>query len=207
MYVIGQLQDNIAYIYFATFKGHFNSQTFKEIISTYSCSNGIIIDIRYNIGGSLQSLMEFAACFYTGQRTVLYERHKIGHGHNDFSGYFPVKLSGTGIIGEHVPVVTLTGNRSYSAANYFATIMKTLPNVTLIGARTGGGGSARYDITMPNEWIMSCAQAPTFDIYYNSIEPGIEPHYMPITIDDLEEMQQTGIDKLIEYTCQYLLSK
>jgi C-terminal processing protease CtpA/Prc len=114
-------------------------------------------------------------------------------------------MTGYGIIDEKIPVVMLTGGWTYSAANCFAAIMKSLPNVTLMGTRTGGGGSARFTLVMPNGWRFFYSSAPMYDIYYNSLEAGVEPHYtIPTTAADAEEAEQTGIHRLMETAYQYL---
>ena len=38
------------------------------------------------------------------------------------------------------PIVVLVNRHSYSATNFFSAYMSTLPNVTLIGDQSGGGG-------------------------------------------------------------------
>jgi len=203
-YSIVQLKNDIVYIYFYAFCSYFDINKFRNIIANYSFSKGIIIDIRNNGGGSVNSLGEFASCFATGQRTILYQRNKTGHGHNDFSDYFPISGTGRGIISEKIPIVLLTGSRSYSAATHFAAVMKTQPNVRLMGMPTGGGGSARFSLIMPNGWTMYYSRAPVYDLQYNSLEPGVTPHdYILTTAEDAE----AGVCKLMDAAYQYLMSR
>jgi len=203
-----QLKNDIIYINFYTFHTYFDINKFRHLLYDYSFSKGVIIDIRLNGGGSTNSFSEFASCFGTGQRTVLYRRNKTGHGHNDFSDYFPLKATGRGVVNENIPIVILTGSYTYSAANFFAAIMKTLPNVTLIGMPTGGGGSASFWYVMPNGWTMHYPTSPTYDIEYRSIESGVTPHYYILTTaEDVEIAQQTGVYPLMEFAYQYLMSQ
>jgi len=204
--MITQLDNNITYIDHYTFFPTFNYRKFQEQLSGYSYSNGIIIDMRFNSGGSAFHLYELAACFFSRERTLLYERCKIGSGHNDFSNFMPIKVVGRNIVSEEIPIVVLTGCGTYSAANFFAACMKYLPNVRLMGTQTGGGGSARPTSILPNGWQFAYSYAPVYDIYYNSIELGIEPHYL-IPTTSREEYEETGIHKLMEFAYSYLLNQ
>jgi C-terminal processing protease CtpA/Prc len=205
LYKVVQLKNDIVYIGFFTFSPSFDYKKFQNILANYSCSRGVIVDVRANVGGFFRNVGELAACFFTQQHIVLYEKHKTGHGRTDFSGYFPITMAGRNIIEDKIPVVVLVGCSTYSGANDFAAIMKSLPNVTLMGTRTGGGGATRADLIMPNGWILSYSQAPMYDIHYNSLEAGVEPHYIiPTTAADVEEMRQTGIHKLMEAAYQHL---
>jgi len=208
-YSIVQLKNDIIYIGFHyTFCSCFDIDRFRNIIQNYSFSKGIIIDIRSNGGGNVNAVGEFASCFGTGERTVLYQRNKTGHGHNDFSDYFPIRGTGRGIISDNIPIVLLTGSYSYSAATHFAAVMKSLPNVRLMGMPTGGGGSVRFSLIMPNGWTMYYSRAPVYDLQYNSLEPGVTPHdYIPTTAEDVEIVIQTGVYKLMESAYQYLMSR
>lgn len=204
-YTVVQLKNNILYIAFATFDLPVDYAKLQHTFSRYSWARGIIIDIRMNSGGYIRSVGEVAACFFAQQRVTYYERHKTGHGHNDFSDYIPITMTGYGLVPEKIPVVILTGSRTYSAANYFAAIMKPLPNVTLMGTRTGGGGSPSFSLIMPNGWRLNYPATPAYDIHRNSIEAGVAPHYtITTTAADVEEMQQTGIHRLMETAYQYL---
>lgn len=207
-YNIVQLSNDITFISLYNFNSRFSFQYFQTVMASYACSKGIIINVRGNRGGDLRNVAEWSSCFFTGRCTAFYEKHKIGSGHSDFTGYIPVEITGRGVIDEKIPVVLLVGVYTYSGANLFAGIMKYLPNVTLMGTATGGGGSVRHTAVLPNGWRYTYSQAPMYDICYSSLEQGVTPHYnIPSTIKEIEEMQQTGVHKLMEAAYQYLLSK
>jgi hypothetical protein len=207
-YHIFQLHNDITFITQYSFFPNFSFQNFRRIMANYSYSKGIIINVKINRGGYLHNVAEWSSCFFTGRRTAFYEKHKIGSGHSDFTGYIPVEITGRDVIDEKIPVVLLVGVDTYSSPNLFAAIMKYLPNVTLMGTPTGGGGSVCPTAVLPNGWKYTYSQAPMYDIRYNSLEQGVTPHYnIPITCKDIEDMQQTGVHKLMEFAYQYLLSK
>jgi hypothetical protein len=207
-YDIFQLSNDVTFIQLYSFFPSFRFQNFRSVMASYSYSKGIIVDVRSNNGGYQHNVAEWSSCFFTGRRTVFYEKHKIGSGHNDFTGYIPVEVTGRGVIDEKIPIALLVGVGTYSSSNLFAAIMKYLPNVTLMGTTTGGGGSVRPTAVLPNGWRYTYSQAPMYDIRYNSLEPGITPHYNILTTyKDLEEMQHTGVHKLMEFAYQYVLNK
>jgi hypothetical protein len=204
-YSVDQLANNIIYITFVSFEPYFDTEQFREILSHYSFSKGIILDIRGNVGGNGNNVYRFASCFFTGTRTVLYNRIKSDRGHNAFSAFYPVNITGCGLFDESLPIVLLIDSGTYSGGNFFSAIMKTLPNVILAGMPTGGGGARRYDYAMPNGWTMSCSQRPYYDIQYRSLEPGVTPHYrIPTTAEDAAAISPTHAHKLTEFAYQYL---
>jgi C-terminal processing protease CtpA/Prc len=203
-YSMLQLNDNIVYMQYFTSIEKFCVDTFEQLIKTYSYANGIIIDVRHNSGG--KEPVNLASCFFYGVRTVRYEKHKIGKGHNDFTDYFPIQISGNGIIDEKTPVVILTNKRTYSAANFFVAEMKYLPNVTIIGTTTGGGGSPRQTSVLPNGWTYTFPYSRSYDIQYNSLERGVVPHIEIVLTEEMkQDERQTGIDPVFKVAYQYLL--
>jgi hypothetical protein len=199
-----QLNNGIVYMQYYTSMPKFHKDTFEQLIKTYSYANGIIIDVRQN-GGGMEPI-DLISSFFNGVRTVRYERHKIGKGHNDFTGYFPIQITGSGIIDESVPVVILTNRQTYSAANFFVADMKYFANVTVIGTTTGGGGSPRQISVLPNGWTYTFPYSRSYDIQYNSIEQGVAPHIEIVLTDEMkQEMYQTGIDPVFKAAYQYLL--
>jgi C-terminal processing protease CtpA/Prc len=150
--------------------------------------------------------IDIVSSFFNGVRTVCYEKHKIGKGHNDFTDYFPIQINGRGIIDENIPVVILTNKRTYSAANFFVANMKYFPNVTVMGTTTGGGGSPRQTSVLPNGWTYTFPCSRSYDIRYNSLEQGVTPHIEIVLTEEMkQEMRQTGIDPVFKTAYEYLL--
>ena len=202
-----QLKNDITYITFSTGSlthKRFDSARFARDIENYSFSNGIIFDLRLSGGGSGRHLSEWVACFFAGTRTIWYQRNKIGAGRNDFSDFIPITANGLNIISQDIPVVVLSGIRAYSAGNFIVGAMKHLPNVTVIGTKTGGGGSARRAALMPEGWILHYPFTPSYDIKRNSLEPYVAPH-IEITATD-EELEENP-HLVFEFAYNYLLNR
>ncbi|MDR1544097.1 MAG: S41 family peptidase [Prevotellaceae bacterium] len=202
-YYLVQLKNKITYINYRSFWGSINIDEFKNIISNFSYSKGIIFDIRQNGGGQSQNIAEWASCFFTGEKTLWSNKHKIGCGHSDFTDLISQKAAGNGFL-ENIPLAVLTSGQTYSAANYFAGVVKYFPNVVLIGTKTGGGGSWRTVSLLPNGWLFAYPVAKSYDIENNSMESGLEP---TIKISATPEWYANHYDIVLETAFNYLINK
>ncbi len=195
------LPDNIGYIYVPSFEGSVGSGNLNAIFTYLRLCNGLIVDVRNNEGGLLTMAQDLAASFINDKTTVGYIAHKTGKAHDAFSAPEPVKLTPSEGMRWQKPVVVLTNRRTYSAANAFVMYMKDLPNVTIVGDRTGGGAGMPYNNELPNGWKVRFSACPTYDIHMQSTENGIEP-------DRHEDMLATdfakGEDTIIELARELL---
>ncbi|EPR71460.1 S41 family peptidase [Cyclobacterium qasimii] len=71
------------------------------------------------------------------------------------------------------PVVVLTNRRSYSATTFFAQMMKELPQVTIVGDQTGGGGGIPVYGELINGWTYRFSGTQTIDMEGRQIEDGV----------------------------------
>ena len=189
--------DDVGYIRYGSFLSLIDGERLDRLVDEYRDLNGIIIDIRDNTGGALAYVDTLATRLAqrNGEEevTVGYVRYKDGPGHNDFTRTFPVKLS------EHrsfnKPVVVLTNRQVYSAANAFAAYMSSLPNVTLVGDVTGGGGGAPYSGELMNGWQFNFSANQLMDLDQEQIENGVAPD---IKVDISAEDEAAGRDTILE---------
>ncbi|MDR0811553.1 MAG: S41 family peptidase [Paludibacter sp.] len=138
-------------------------------------SDGLIIDIRNNGGGFGLYGNFITSLFYTGEKTLFSIAFKNGKGHSEFGEKTPYLFKGQGLVSDKIPVVVLTAKNTYSAGNYFAYQMNDLPNCTLIGEQTGGGGGAITTVVLPNKWIMTYPFFRGFSSQGANMEFGIMP--------------------------------
>lgn len=169
------LPDNIGYVYVPSFDGGVGSGNLDAIFTHLRLCDGLIVDVRNNEGGLLTMAQDLAASFINAKTTVGYIAHKTGKAHDAFSSPEPVKLVPSDGMRWQKPVAVLTNRRTYSAANAFVMYMKDLPNVTVVGDRTGGGAGMPYNNELPNGWKVRFSACPTYDIHMQSTENGIEP--------------------------------
>lgn len=167
-------------------------------------ADGIIYDIRTNPGGSAQLSLEIARRFIKEKTLVGYNIIKNSKDYNDFSEPAPMYIlpldpdTEKSWAGKQTAV--LTNRDVYSTANMFAAFMKVVPDVTLIGGRTGGGGGQPCTYYLPNGWAVTMsAQRLTLDADKKHIEPGVEPDiYVTITEEDTRNKVDSILEKAIE---------
>ena len=172
-----QLPGEIAYIYYPSFFYIISETSLDYILAILHKSRGLIIDIRNNGGGALTNIKTLVGRLISEKITGGYIMHKTGPGHEDFSKPFPIEYEPAE--DWHVkwdgPVVLLTNRSCFSAANDFTAVMKSLPNVTVVGARTGGGGGLPFSSELPNGWGVRFSACPLLDSSMQCTEFGIDP--------------------------------
>ena len=192
------LPSNIGYMYVGSFESSLSSDNVSLMLLRLAESKGIIIDIRNNGGGMLTSAEELAAHFVSGKTHCGYIQHKTGKGHNDFSSPEKLYIEPNGVIWKK-PVVVLTNRAVYSSANHFVMLVKPLPQVVVIGDKTGGGSGLPLNSTLPNGWTVRFSACPILDIEGKHTEFGIAPHEeVQITSADWNSGRDTIIERAIE---------
>lgn len=197
------LDDNIGYMRYDSFNNAIGEGNLDEVMLHLMVCRGLIIDIRGNGGGLLTNAEKLAARFCNKPTHVGYYQHKTGPGHSDFSDREERILQPSSGIRWQKPVVVLTNRHVFSAANEFVMYMKELPNVTIVGDRTGGGAGMPFNSSLPNGWSVRFSAVPMYDAAGQSCEFGIDPdHHVGLTDDDFAR----GQDTIIEFA-RSLLSK
>jgi hypothetical protein len=93
------------------------------------------------------------------------------------------------------PIILLINSHCYSASTFFAGFMSTLPNVTLVGDKTGGGGGLPISSELPNGWRFRFSGTYTTLPDGFNIENGI-PADLSVNTGAADELQ--GKDQIIE---------
>ena len=198
------LSDNIGYIYVPSFSNSIGEGNLDECLHALAICRGLIIDVRDNGGGNL-SYAETLAARFTNERVLTgYICHKTGKGHSDFSTPKPIYLESSDRLRWQKPVCVLTNRSSYSATNDFIKIMRSLPLVTIVGDRTGGGSGLPFSSELPNGWSVRFSACPSFDVNMQHTEFGIEPD---IHVEMTDEDRARGLDTIIETARQIIASQ
>lgn len=195
------LEDNIGYIRYESFSAGVGEGNLDEVLSYLALCNGLIIDVRNNGGGTLTYSSRMAARFTNEPVLTGYICHKTGKGHSDFSEPYPITLEPSNSIRWQKPAVVLTNRRSYSATNDFVNQMSCLPQVTIMGDRTGGGSGMPFTSELPNGWTIRFSASPHFNAQMEQTEDGIDPD---IHVDLETEDLLRGKDTIIERARAYL---
>jgi hypothetical protein len=195
-----KLINDVGYIQYRSFVSGVSGSTLDYLIRKYTTRKGIIIDIRDNGGGSVANVDVLASRFVNKSTIVGYTRYKSGPGHDDFSRPYvrELKPAGQYYTGK---VVVLVNRSVYSAANDFASVMSELPNVTLIGDQTGGGGGAPISSELPNGWRFRFSTNQLLNSRMEQIEHGVPPD---IKVDMIKSFEDRGIDTILERALEFL---
>lgn len=197
------LENNIGYIYCESFSDGIGDGNLDQTLYKLSVCDGLIVDVRDNGGGNLTTAQKLAARFTNETVLVGYISHKTGTGHSDFSDPQEVYLEPSDGIRWQKKAVVLTNRRSFSATNNFVNSMQQLPNVTIVGDKTGGGSGLPFSSEIPNGWSIRFSASPMYDPEMNQLEFGIDPD---VKVDMSSEDMQNGKDTIIEEACRLLKS-
>lgn len=189
------LDDNVAYVVVSSFSSGIGDGNLSDMLSFLRTTNGMILDVRNNGGGSLETARTLARRFTNETRLVGYMSHKTGTGHNDFSTPMPEYIEPSPYMRWQKPVVLLTNRSCFSATNTFVRDMRNFPLVTTMGDKTGGGGGMPYVSQLPCGWTIRFSAVASFDHQMSHIEGGIEPD-VTCSLDSTDAAR--GVDTLIE---------
>lgn len=173
----GVLADStVGYIRYPSFSYPVSDSSLDMILLQMANCKSLVIDIRDNGGGDLTNVGKLVSRFIEKRILAGSISHKTGPGHGDFSKpyeYYYDPADG------HViwlrPVAVLTNRSTFSAANNFAAIMKTLPMIDIVGATTGGGCGMPYSSEMPCGWSIRMSGSKIYDPEGRLTENGVEP--------------------------------
>lgn len=186
----------VAYIRYSSFTNSVSSEAMNELYKYYGKAKGWIIDIRDNTGGSLANVDAIMTRFLDTETKVGAVRYKIGPGHQEFSKFFPYLIKpadkGNKYFGK---IIVLTNRKVYSAANFFTSTMSTLPNVTILGDQTGGGGGAPYSGQLLNGWEYTFSTTLLLTPDNQQIENGVAPD---VKVDMSPADEAKGVDSILE---------
>lgn len=191
----------VGYIRYGSFSSPLADDDIDLVIQKFQDKKGIIFDVRNNGGGSLGNVFRLVRRFTDATRTLAIQREKNGPGPTDFTEWKGFSISPEGPVQYTKPVIILTNRRCYSATTFFCTMMEALPNVTLVGDTTGGGGGAPSGTELANGWTIrvSTTQLGTVDGF--NVEDGLPPD---IRIDMDPELEANGIDSMLEFALEEL---
>jgi len=201
--------EDVGYMHYRSFSSSVSEGGLNYIMEKFKDHKGIIVDIRDNGGGSSGNVDRIARRFTKEPILVGRERYRNGIEHNDFSDWEDVMLEPyepemeNDTIAYHFtkPVVLLTNRSCYSAASFFTQYMKALPNVTVMGDWTGGGGGAPSFTELGNGWLMRVSNTQFESPDGFNIENGIPPD---IEVALKKEDEDAGMDTILEEALVFL---
>lgn len=201
--------DSVGYIYYGSFSSEISESLLDYLMLKFTekineqkiVVKGIIIDVRDNGGGLVKGANLFAGRFTDKKRLVSKRFYKTGPAHDAFSEPHDEYIEVEGDKRYTGKVVVLTNRSCYSATNFFVNAMKQIPNVTIIGDKTGGGGGLPINNELPLGWRYRFSTTRSLDPSGHNLEFGIEPD---IYVDMDPEDEKNGIDTILETALNFI---
>lgn len=166
----------VAYVRYTSFVSEIEEQDLDVIISRYSDTKGLILDIRENGGGSVFNIPLLLERFAPSRILAAYSITRNGENHNDFSEPAPFYINRHDGKVYDKPVIVLCDRGSYSASTFFSLLTKAFDNISLVGDTTGGGGGLPNGGQLPNGWTYRFSVTQILDLNYeNFAESGVPP--------------------------------
>jgi carboxyl-terminal processing protease len=195
----GEMLDNdIAYIQVTTF----GTRTMPELLATLQelmaqNPRGIILDLRNNGGGYLQTSVEVTSQFIS-EGVVLYEQY--GDGNRETFNALPNGLA----TDPNIPMLVLINEGSASASEIVAGALQDLGRAKLVGMVSYGKGSVQNWIPLSGEnGAVRVTIAKWLTPNENTIhEIGLTPDYV---VDMTAEDRQAGLDLQLDRAVEILL--
>lgn len=153
---------------------------------------GIIIDLRDNAGGYLDSVHSVIGHFIEYGHAVFY----IQYSENENSLYLSTgdgELTG-------IPLVILTNENTASAAEIMAIALKEKNDAILVGKTTYGKGTVQSITSYADGSSIKLTTAKWLSPEFHSIDGiGLSPHYdVDLTDEDIDMGEDPQLDKAVE---------
>ena len=195
----------VAYWRYASFESSITSADMRHLFNMYADTEGLILDVRQNGGGSVLCLWNLLSYFPSPDGVLYRTQIKSGPAHDAFTDleavYAPANDS---TLLWTRPVVVLIDCGCYSATSFFALSCKSYDTITLMGDSTGGGLGLPNGGELPNGWTYRCSITRTIAPDGSNWETGVPPDHR-ILLDP--EAVAAGHDNIIDAACDYLLAK
>lgn len=191
--------NDVLYVRYSSFEDNISDYALDYIVDKAKDKKGLIIDVRDNGGGPVGNIDKLCERFIKENTSVGVERHKSGTGKNDFSDE-KTSITASTSTKKYTdkPIMILTSRGCYSATNRFAAYMKGLPNITLVGDVTGGGGGLPTATELSNGWVLRVSGSQFIDRRGNNIENGVQPDIkIDITKTDIANGKDTILEKAL----------
>lgn len=167
-----------------------------EIIESFQGLSKVVVDVRFNGGGS----DEYSRCIaerFTDRRRLAYSKQARQGSYSEFTPKVDFYLEPKGPRQFTDEVVVLANGASVSATEIFMLCMQALPHVTIVGKNTEGSFSDILGRSLPNGWRVGLSNEAYINHKGVCLEgPGVAPHIeVPLTIEDLENGRDLALEK------------
>ncbi len=196
------IDNNIDYLNILSFKNKKVINDFNNILANTKNDNPLIIDIRYNQGGSIDAAINIASMFVDENIIIGYKQNRKENGnHSEFNSPIKIEIMGNKHIKlDRNKLVILCNEFTASSAEFI--FLKALKysnkNISIIGNKTAGLAHGATVYTLFDKTKLQLTTWRYLDLYGNIInEEGIAPD---IQIDtNANDFFTKGIDHQLDY--------
>jgi C-terminal peptidase prc len=187
-----RLANGIGYIRFNTFHPDLMPDLI-DALAEFQDAPGVIIDLRGNPGGELETDGEMAAQFLDGQVTIgRFETR---------SGTMPWVVTGENAYSG--PLVILIDALSFSGSEFFASGLQAVGRAVIAGERSPGGATVGNVAPLPNNAILVYPVAQLLTPGGQAVEGhGVVPD-IPVTLERGQLLD--GIDAQLQAAIQHIV--
>jgi len=181
-----------------------SSSDFKKALREFytSKSNKLILDLRGNPGGFLDSAVDIAGWFLPVGKVVVKEKFSDGQEEKVF------RSKGPGIFNENLKMVVLVDGGSASAAEILAGALKQHNIATLVGKNTFGKGSVQEVVDITSETALKVTVAHWLTPDGSSIsDGGLAPNIVVENVYEDDGKGKLKEDKQLAEAVKILLKK
>lgn len=172
----------------------------NQIFATFSdLDNGLILDIRFNIGGDDSFSKKVAGRFVTEKKLTYYKQTRKDGTFGKLQSHY---LSPKGKPNFTGPVVLLTNDKTLSAADVLALMMSQLPQVTLMGEPSNGSYSDLMAEKLPNGWTVTLSNQRYLSLEKKNYEGKGTP--VDVRVENSLEAIREGEDEVLTRAIQLL---
>lgn len=165
-----------------------------QVLEEIEESEGLIVDVRTNNGGHDFLSMAIASRFVDSRRLVFSKQARDGFDKTELA---EVYIEPRGDRQYLKPVALLTSNSTVSAAEVFSLIMRSLPQVSLVGESTQGALSDVLEKRLPNGFEFTISN----EFYYSTEGEWFERLGIPVDLEIAfftKEQRATATDASLE---------
>ncbi len=191
-----ETKGNIGYIKIASFTPKTSEEFAKAISDLFGNKkvSGLVIDLRNNPGGYLDTAVKLAGWFLPKNSLVVSERYSSGNS-------IELRSDGMGVL-KNVPTVVLVNNGSASASEILAGALHDINGTKLIGEKTFGKGTVQElkelsDGSMLKITIANWVTPGGVIIDKEGIKPDVETKN-PESKDNKTEPKDLQLEKAVE---------
>lgn len=137
----GRTQDGIGYVCVFGLEKPGQPDTFDRVLEPLKTTKGLILDLRFNGGGSEDLGLAMAGRFLDKERVYSVDQYRNGPKREQLGNKIPRKVGPRGSWHYTSPVAVLIGQKTMSSAESFALMMAQCPQVTTMGDHTAGSSA------------------------------------------------------------------